>query len=207
MGRIKSDSVFLEIICVTYSRPKELRVLVGSLACQTNLSFILKIIHDGPSVETRECVVDLQKVYPEITIIYQETEKRFSDLGDSLRDKGLMDSVYEYVLLTNDDNYYVPVFVQEIQEMIEQESADIVYYDMVHSYAFLHSPNPIPYQLLITEPRLNSIDIGSFVFKGQLGKTVGYHARSNNADGLFFEELKATGAKITKIPKVLFVHN
>lgn len=202
-----TGSTFLEIICVTYARPRELRVLVASLACQTNPNFLLKIIHDGPSVETRECVVDLQRVYPELAIIYQETEKRFNDQGDSLRAIGLMDSVHEFVLLTNDDNYYVPVFVEEIQKMIERESPDIIYYDMIHGFVPSHPSDQIPYQTLITEPRVFCIDIGSFVFKGLLGKLVGYNNRSPIADGLFFEEMKATNPKISKIPKVLFVHN
>jgi len=118
-----------------------------------------------------------------------------------------MDSQQDFCLLTNDDNYYVPIFVEEIQKVIKRENPDIMYFDMVHSYAFDHHPNPIPYQTLITEPLLYRIDIGSFVFRTELGKSVGFKRNDFFADGAFFEDMKATGARIVKIPKVLFVHN
>ena len=197
----------IEIICVTYSRINELRCLVASLACQTSLRFAIKIIHDGPSLETRACVSDLRRIYPMLRILYQETEERFNDYGHSLRSIGLIDSQYDYILLTNDDNYYVPVFIEEIENVIKEQTPDIIYFDMVHSYVIEDQPNPISYQTLITEPRINRIDIGSFVFKSELGKAVGIRERSSDADGVFFEDMKRTGAKIVKIPKVLFVHN
>jgi hypothetical protein len=208
MSEIKNnEDAFLEIICVTYLRIDPLRCLVASLACQTNLSFVLKIIHDGPSLDTSECVTDLKRIYPKLNITYQETGERFNDYGHTLRSMGLMDSKQDYVLLTNDDNYYVPVFVDEIQAVINSELPDIVYFDMVHNYAFGYHPNPISYQTLIAEPILNRIDIGSFVFNTKLGQSVGFRGRHHQADGMFFEDMKDSGAKIVKIPKVLFVHN
>ena len=198
---------FLEIICVTYFRLNPLRCLVASLACQTNLQFLIKIIHDGPSLETRECVMDLKRIYPNLNIVYQETEYRYDDYGHTLRSIGLMDSQQEYVLLTNDDNYYAPVFIEEIHEVLERERADIVFCDMVHNYALAHHAEPMPYQTLITEPFIERIDIGCFVFRTELGKSTGFNDRTYLADGIFFEAMKAAGASIVKIPKVLFVHN
>ena len=65
------NNSFLEIVCVTYNRPNPLRCLVASLACQTDLGFTLKLIHDGPSAETRECVNELQHTYSNLEIVYQ----------------------------------------------------------------------------------------------------------------------------------------
>jgi len=198
---------FLEIIIVTYKRTKQLRSLVASLSCQTNMGFSIKIIHDGPSGETRECVLELQELYPELILFYEESEKRFNDYGHSLRSKGVQDATQEYCLLTNDDNYYVPIFIDEISKTIQQENPDIIYFDMVHNYRFEDLPNPVGYQTLITEPRIDRIDMGSFIFRTQLGKSIGFTDRSYKADGVFFEALTAVTTNIVKIPKVLFVHN
>jgi hypothetical protein len=94
-----------------------------------------------------------------------------------------------------------------VYSAIKQENPDVIYFDMVHNYAFDHDPNPISYQTLITQPIMGRIDIGSFVFKTELGKSVGFNRRDQLADGAFFEDMKATGPSIVKIPKVLFVHN
>jgi hypothetical protein len=41
----------------------------------------------------------------------------------------------------------------------------------------------------------------------ELGKSTGFNDRTYLADGILFEAMKAAGASIVKIPKVLFVHN
>jgi len=204
---MKNTDSFLEVICVTYNQVNQLRCLVASLACQTDLGFTLRIIHDGPNIETQECVEELQVTFPNLHITYQETSLRFNDYGHTLRDIGLSEAVQEYVMLTNGDNYYVPIFIEEIRKSIIAENPGIVYFDMVHSHLIKDLPNPIGYQVLITEPKIYKIDIGSFVFRRVLGQSIGFKDRSFEADGVFFEALKATGPKIVKIPKVLFVHN
>ena len=198
---------FLEIVCVSYRQVNQLRCLVASFACQTDLGFTLRIIHDGPDLETRECVDEFKFMYPNLDIAYQETSLRFNDYGHTLREIGLREAVQEYVLLTNGDNYYVPIFVEELRKELIAQEPDIIYFDMVHNYIFDDLPNPIGYQTLITEPRINRIDIGSFVFGKALGQSIGFKERVFWADGMFFEAMMATGPKIVKIPKVLFVHN
>jgi len=204
---LKNADSFLEVICVTFNQVNQLRCFVASMACQTDLGFTLRIIHDGPNLEMQECVKDLHLVFPNLQITYQETSLRFNDYGHTLRDIGLSEAVEEYVLLTNGDNYYVPIFIEEIRKSIITKSPEIVYFDMVHSHVLEDLPNPIGYQVLITEPKIYRIDIGSFVFKRVFGQSIGFKDRGFEADGMFFESLKAKDPKIVKIPKVLFVHN
>ena len=78
---------------------------------------------------------------------------------------------------------------------------------MVHNYTFPDLPNPIGYQTLLTEPRIYRIDIGSFVFRTELGKSIGFSHNGPTADGKFFEDIAARTSRISKISKVLFVHN
>ena len=203
----KQNFPSLEVICVSYKRPALLHCFLLSLACQTSNDFVVKVIHDGPDLETRKVIELVKQSYPNLMLSYEETQNRYNDYGHTLRDIGLKSSSSEYILLTNDDNYYVPVFVEEILADIKVRKLDIVYFDMVHNHKIYDLPNPIGYQTLITEPRLNRIDIGSFVFKGKIGKMVGFNDRSFAADGIFFEQLLTKTKKIGKIEKVLYVHN
>ena len=198
---------FLEVICVTYNQLDQLRCLVASFACQTDLGFLLRIIHDGPNSEMRRSVVEMKQMYPNLRLTYEETLERFNDYGHSLRDIGLTNATKDFIVITNGDNYYVPIFVEELRKKIDSEVVDIVYFDMVHSHVIHDLPNPIGYQTLIAEPRMNRIDIGSFVFRRTLGQLIGFKERGFAADGIFFEAMLATNPKISKIYKVLFVHN
>lgn len=203
----KREPNFLEIICVSYKRPIKLHCLLLSLACQTSNDFKVRVIHDGPDDETKKVIAMVNLEYPHLNLSYEETNERYNDYGHTLRDLGVRTSEAENVLLTNDDNYYVPIFIEEISAEIKDKKADIVFFDMVHSHKITELPNPIGYQTLITEPRLNRIDVGSFVFNGKIGREVGFNDRGFAADGIFFEKLLSKTDKIFKISKVLFVHN
>jgi hypothetical protein len=171
------------------------------------MDFKIRVIHDGPGYESRNAIYQLREMYPEMNLSYEETEVRYNDYGHTLRELGLNTATSKYCLLTNDDNYYVPVFIEEVLENLSTTNSDIVYFDMVHSHKIQDLPNPIGYQTLITEPRINRIDIGSFVFRTSLGQSVGFNDRGFAADGIFFEAMKNLDPLISKIPKVLFVHN
>ena len=197
----------LEISCVAYQRPKLLTCLLWSLASQTSSNFVVTVYHDGHNEEIENIVKSFKSNNPDIDITYYSSSERFNDYGHTLREMALHRSSADYLLLTNDDNYYVPIFVEEILREIDNENPDIVYFDMVHSHIMGDLPNPIGYQTLITEPRLNRIDIGSFVFRTELGKVAGFTDREFNADGRFFERMLEFSPKLKKIEKVLFVHN
>ena len=196
----------LEISIVSYERPNLIRCLLWSLASQTCKDFKVSVYHDGPSDATKEIVGDFKKQIVDFEVNYFESDLRFNDFGHSLREMALNNCGTSLMLLTNDDNYYVPTMVENILSQ-DWENTDIVYFDMVHNHIIPSLPNPIGYQTLITEPRATRIDMGSFVFRTCLGKEVGFTDKSYGADGYFFEAMRDRGARIAKIRKVLFVHN
>ncbi len=197
----------LEIVVVSYKRVPQLRTLIYSLLAQTNRDFSIHIIHDGGDPSTREAVREISFQNPELRLKYTETDQRFNDYGHSLRSIGLQQSKADYTLLTNDDNYYVPIFVQEMLNMAKNEKSDIVYCDMVHNHVFLDLPNPVGYQVLISQPVLNRIDMGAFIFRTKIGQQIGFNSRAFEADWDFFDSMQTAGARLSKIEKVLFVHN
>jgi len=196
----------LEISIASYQRPDLIRCLLWSLASQTSKDFKISVYHDGPSDVIRGIIEGFKSEVTNLEVSYFDSNTRFNDYGHSLREIALARCETKLMLLTNDDNYYVPTFVEEILSQ-DWENADIVYFDMVHNHKIYDLPNPIGYQTLITEPRVNRIDMGSFAFRTELGKKAGFADKSHSADGYFFEKMLALGARIIKIKKVLFVHN
>lgn len=201
---IDSSEIALTIVCVAYRRPQSLQVLLHCFLAQTSQNFRLLVIHDGPDDEIASILAEFASRYPH-RIDYLFTEERYNDYGHSLRQIGLERATTPYVLFTNDDNYYVPVFVETVLRVIEENDPDIVLFDMVHS----HDAYGLTYYVLITEPRMNRFDVGSGVFRTDLARAVGWRSRDFAADGIFIQDVVAhkPNLKIEKIDKVLFVHN
>ena len=197
----------LEVIVVSYHRVPQLRALIYSLLAQTSKDFAIHVIHDGRDEVTKSAITTICNENPDVSIRYSESTQRFNDYGHSLRSIGLQESTGRYTLLTNDDNYYVPTFIEEMLKAGKESRAEIVFCNMVHNHVFEDLPNPIGYQVLVTEPKLNRIDMGAFIFETKIGKKVGFNSRLFEADWDFFEGLIRSGASYKKIEKVLFVHN
>ena len=203
-----SKDVPLTIGIVTYQRELQLRVLLSSLAAQSEMNFEVIVIHDGPRRETRELIESFSPELP-FELIYIETPARFNDYGHSLRQLIIDRCETKYLLLTNDDNYYVPIFTQEMIGALQEENLDVLFCNMIHSHVFPDLPNPFGYQLLEAEPRRRRIDIGCFIFKTSLGKNAGWRDKGFEGDATFFEDItkQRPTVSIGKMNKVLFVHN
>jgi len=192
----------IKIICVAYERPIELRGLIDSFLLQTDDRWALDIIHDG---EASDAVWDTIHLYNDSRIRFFESETRNGNYGHPNREgmlKKLDDSSNDYVLITNDDNYYVPVFV----EYMLGECADhvgFVYCDSVHSHFKYTHHN--------TQIREHWIDIGSFIVRIDIAKGVGFVGNSFSADGVYaehcYESCCVQKLDTSYIPKPLFIHN
>jgi hypothetical protein len=103
--------------------------------------------------------------------------------------------------MTGDDNYYVPVFVDEMLK--NSDNTHFVYCNMVHNWIRNE------YIVLDSEPKVYKIDIGNFMVKSELGKTIQLQKERNEADGLYVEDYlrKYPDSKPKKITKLLYVHN
>ena len=205
---MKNDAILLTIGIVTYKRVDKLRVLLSSLLAQTRRDFLIYVIHDGVDFDTKVLIEHFTKL-TNIPIIFEETDNRINDYGHSLREIIIGKATTEYLLLTNDDNYYAPIFVEEFLGEILDNGLDIAYCDMVHSHTFKESNIDANYQVLITEPKRAKIDIGCFIVRSEIAKKVGFPDKSFDGDATFFEMcLKSKKfTVIGKIKKVLFVHN
>lgn len=187
----------LDIIAVTYKQDNELKCFIESLLGQTSHSWRLTLIHDGPGPDF---IRIMNPYWGDTRINYFCTEARADDYGHSLRALGLSmisEKDSRYTLITNADNYYAPSFIEEMTS----GCSDIVYCNMAH--------NHWDYKFKESEFRRGKIDCGCVVVKTEIAKNVGWNSREYHADWLFLCDvlLKYPNASITKLDKILFVHN
>lgn len=198
----------LTIICVAYKRYKQIPVLVHALLAQTLQNFRLIVLHDGFDDHMNRILGELKTKNPDV-IDYFFSRERYNDFGHSLRDIGIRMVDTEYLLITNDDNYYCPLFVENMFAALHAHHADVVMCDMIHSHS---NPGGRPqpgYGLFVTAPQRCSVDIGCFIARTKLARQVGFRDKSHDGDATYFEDLLSVkkDIRIAKVNQVLFVHN
>ena len=189
-----NKQALVDFIIPTYNRKEPLKCMLASLMSQTNKNWTAEVIQDGSS--------DLAYIVREFNdprITFSHTSKRWNDWGHTLREIGKQKSSAKYIIMTGDDNYYTPNFVEELRKATN-DSPGIVYWDMVHSH--------YNYQLFKCKLIINEIDMGAFATRNDLAKQIKL-GTSFAADGEYVRDFVKMFPKTIKrkIDKVLFVHN
>lgn len=187
----------IEFIIPTWERPEQLKVILQSLMVQTNPNWTAHVVIDG-----------LTNDYREVKDMYQnESRVRFShvdgpnnDWGHTARNYGLDEAKEEWIVMTGDDNYYVPTFVQNF--LAVANNGDFIFCDMLHDMK-RDSYQPIPSHI-----QLGYIDIGNFMCRRNVIGDLRLKTESYQADYDFARYItKHKTKKIIKIDKILYVHN
>lgn len=189
--------ILVDFIIPTYTNIGDLKVILASLKVQSCPYWVATVVVDG--IENAANVEKLIKEFGDERIRMKVVEVRSNNWGHTPREVGKQSSEADYIIMTGDDNYYVPTFVEELRHAVKNRPG-MVYWDMVH--------NHYDYQLFVCTPGFNQIDIGAFATRSDLAKQVQLKT-SYAADGEFVEEFKQRfpTETILKIKKVLYVHN
>jgi hypothetical protein len=192
----------LDIIAVTYGQTDILKCFINSIKSQNNNNWRLFLIHDGKNDELR---LDLENNgYLTGNVIFVEYPERTNYYGHILRKWALENLVTnEYVLITNGDNYYVPIMVDEVLGKNE----DFIYFDLVHSHENISNHNKSSYGHMKTILSISNIDMGCVVVRSEIAKSVGFNSTGYAADWDYFNKILEQNPSIVKIDKILFVHN
>jgi glycosyltransferase involved in cell wall biosynthesis len=190
----------IEFIIPTYNRADNLVSILYSLISQTNKNWKAHVIIDNNSTILFDKVIDLLK--DEHRIKFTCINGPHNDCGHTPRNYGLENASEEWIVMTGDDNYYIPTFVSEVFNIIDEDTK-FVYCDMIH--------NGYDYQFFNTHHSSHNIDIGNMIMKTELAKQFRLDATRLDADGVFCGEYINTNCKkestIKKINKILYVHN
>lgn len=175
-------------------------VVVTSLLLQTYQNFEIIVVHDGPIPE------DFKKIitgFDSSKIRLLNTSKRFDDWGHTPRSFGLrqVNEKSKFVVFTGADNYYVPKFLELMLAAFTNDQTTAAYCNLLHNYW--------DWTLINTKLVMGSIDCGCVMVRTEIAQEIGWKHRKHIADWLFMDELiKRKGKRtVTKVQKILFVHN
>ena len=204
----KCMTPWITIVVVAYERYLHLPIIIHSFLTQTNPNWKMVILHDGPNETHANIVAPFLKNHSNIS--YYQSKKRYNDWGHSLRQWAMDEFVdTQWVCHTNDDNYYVPTFLQECATTLEQvPETNVILYDCLMNGVTQNSIYPLPYNTQYSFPALYNIDMGSFIVQTSLFNSINFSTHCY-ADALLIQAIikQFPNANMTKINQTLFVHN
>lgn len=181
------------IMCPVYNTYPQ---IISSLICQTYQNWELYLVHDGPG-EIIEC--------NDKRVFFIQTENRVGNYGHLLRAEWLkkLHSKGDYIIISNADNYYMPIFLEKALETFQKNSSAVGVYcsQMVHSY--------VGFGVLNCRLARGFIDCGGVMLKANEAAAVGWNSQHHSSDWFFFNDIatKYGRDKFISFPGALFVHN
>ena len=177
--------------------PDRLLGLILCLQRQRHQNWELVAVTDGPdraAVELVETIAARGETRVRV-IVTPEPRGRW---GHPYRQLGIDAARGDWIALTNDDNYYVPGWIEQM--LIAGRDADVVLCDTLHSY--------FGWGVHATAPQPGGADLGCCMARAALVRAVPWPGDDQYADGRFIQSLAAkAGPRIGHVSRPLFVHN
>lgn len=191
----------IEFIIPTYSRINHLITILGSLMSQSNPNWKAHIVSDCPPEDVQEKIKKTIEFFDDERFKLTILPERHNDWGHTPRQYGLDNATEEWVLMTGEDNYYVPEFVDIM--LSEGKDHHFVYCNLIHNWV---NREYLPVQ---SKLELGGIDIGNFMTKTNMAQKIKLRTDHQWADWFFIEEFqkKYKIAKYKKVNRILYVHN
>lgn len=193
-GQVKQG---VTVICPIY---KSFPAVVSSFIMQTDPNWQLRIIHDGPGEQSiSEYIYSLG----DSRITYEETPERKGFWGHYIRSEYLQQVDTEFVMITNPDNYHVPVFIEKMLTGFKRDDIVATFCtDMVHSYK--------DWKVIPCRTQRGYLDCAGVVLRTSAAQSVGWNnVTEHSADWFFFADIiRRFGQKsFAPVPGCLLVHN
>jgi glycosyltransferase involved in cell wall biosynthesis len=191
----------IEFIIPTYTRTDHLMCLLNSLCAQTSKDWTAHVISDSSPQGILDEIIKYFK--NEERIRFTILPERHNDWGHTPRNIGLELATEEWVVMTGEDNYYTPKFVELFLDATKfKPNANFIFCDLVHNWVNYE------YIYLKSEIKYGKIDIGNFMTKSKLAKQIKLDPTFAQSDWKFVSEYVTTfKGDLVHIPKILYVHN
>jgi hypothetical protein len=180
---------------------RALECLVASVRTQTWQNWFLDIVHDGPLAAGTGDFFGQWQADTRVRVV--STEKQLGKFGHPHRQgttKRLVAEGAEWILHTNQDNYYAPVFLEWLLSQAQVDKTSFAYCDFVRSHKQWVAHK--------SRPRAGQLDLGAFIVTSQAACAVNFDKHTFNGDGDYINRLVAhCRNKVTYVPAVLMTHN
>jgi hypothetical protein len=196
--------MILHIIVAAYQHPVATRGLIDSFVVQTSKCWKLYCVHDGPPYPEWQDHKRLYENEPRVGLFSSDVQFGCNGhLNRSMFLDALTGNPDDFILITNCDNYYIPVFVEYMLRECKSD-VGIVYCNTLHSHQ--------DYAVQVSTLKLSGIDMGAFIVRLSVAQENRFnHVEYMAADGLFAEETAALcaqkGLRTVHVNKALFIHN
>jgi hypothetical protein len=169
--------------------PDRLHAFLLSMQRQRHENWEVVAVTDGPNYDA----VHLVETFGDSRVRVIETETTQGRWGHPHRQMGIDCCHGEYIGLSNDDNYYVPGYLEQMLLAIEYGKADMAVCQTLHSYAGWN----------VTAP---GGDLGCWIAKADVVKKTPWPSNEFDADREYIDRL-ARSCKAVSVDRPLFIHN
>ena len=178
------------VVRVKYG-PDRMAAFLLAIRRQRYDNWELVFVSDGPNPQAR-AVLDWAA---DERVRLVETEHARGNWGHPYRQHGIDSARGDLVGLSNDDNYYVPGYLEQMVNALEREGADLAMCDMLHSYWGWR-------------PLRAGHDVGSWIARRELVRRTPWEGEDFFSDARYLERLKKNAdGRIAIVDRPLFVHN
>jgi hypothetical protein len=170
--------------------PDRLKLFILSMQRQRHDNWEMIAVTDGPNEPAARLIAEVNDA--RIRLI--ETEKRLGRWGHPYRQRGLDACRGDYIGLSNDDNYYVPGYIEQMLHAMG-DTADLVLCQLLHSHSGWKVDPP-------------GNDIGAWIARASLIRKVPWTGQDFASDRDYLVSLvaQATG-RVATVARPLFIHN
>ena len=200
----------VEFIISAYNRPNHLMMAINCIYAQTATNWKVTVVADAP-FDGLDKVKGFFEGDDRIRFHTIEGGPH-KDWGNTARMWGIANSTEEWIVMTGDDNYYFPVFLESMNAAMTDKT-QFIFCDMYHNYAnYVYEKSELR---KIVYPdnsfRFEGMDIGAFASKSEYARQVTYYPKWHCADGAYaaeyWEKFCKDPESIVRIPRGLYVHN
>lgn len=176
--------------------PDRLRALLFSLQRQRYTNWQAIAVTDGPDPAAAATVHAMD----DERVVLLETRNRLGRWGHPHRREGLAWCDGAFVGMANDDDYYVPGYLEQMVDALQWNNADLALCYMVHGYhgwdACIASAGP-----------QSSGDVGCWLARAELVKANPWDGDEFDSDQKYIRRLAAATQRIAIVKRPLHVKN
>lgn len=203
------------VICPAFERYP---VIVASMLLQTYHNWELYLIHDGPVPNDFPKFDD-----PRVKFITENGPRK--NYGHPIREQYLLKIrdgkiKADYVVVTNDDNYHAPFYLEKLVKALDENPAAPGAYcsSMVHNYQGM--PGAVHtmkdghavdgYGVIQIRPECGFIDCAAVMIRAETAGKTGWPSFSHSSDWDYLNKAALAGGgwkQFKVVPGVLLVHN